>query len=176
MNDNSLDNPLNDLMFSTDSTNVSNENIIENSILSEKIDHHCAWCNKNTKTPLQAVTKPPVSHVNNWYKPAPYSGSDPVLIRTPLSEPYVHKQLCFCNFACAKLYHDNIMQIIPDIDNYRKLWIEDKLTKTNTNIYNRVAKKRMGFDGISIKRCNEKNCPITFEDRAKWSKILANDI
>lgn len=164
--DNQLENSIN---------NQLEESSGEPSILTESISKRCAWCNEKPKAMLEARTQPPTQPKLSYYRPAPYNLPE-IVTTTPLTEPYVDKHLCFCNFVCAKLYHDNIHKLDLDTKKYRDLYISGKLSRENKSIYDRVCKLRMGFDQIPIERFTEKNCPKTIEERRVWSKKVASSI
>jgi len=80
------------------------------------------------------------------------------------------KILYFCDFICAKLYDNNVQQISIDVKKYRIDFLNKRLSKEATIIYNRVS--QILFTQLPTKKC----LPITKEDfeivRTEYLKIL----
>jgi hypothetical protein len=168
-----MSNPLEDPMYFSairSNNDCISMNFSQNeSILDEVIDNSCAWCKKKHKKGiLHAVSKDlskKCYHKERWYATAPYNGSNEINTKTPLSKPYKPMNLCFCDLACAKLYHDNVMQIEPDLANYRELYLNDKLSKEAKSIYERACKK--DFNMLLIMRVDHVLEPDEYSRYAK---------
>lgn len=44
----------------------------------------------------------------------------------------------FCHLVCAKLYHDNVEPLKVNMKNYRKLYLNNQLSKLAMNIYDKL--------------------------------------
>lgn len=55
------------------------------------------------------------------------------------------KKLKFCNFVCAKHYNDIKEKINVNMDKYTELYLNNKLDKQSSKIYQVVAKRGFEF-------------------------------
>jgi hypothetical protein len=158
-------NPLNDpVYFNTDDKYYNPSNEILGSIINTK----CDWCGRKHNN--HALLK--AHHIDIVPIKMNYENFNSGF-HMKIEHEDTEDNLVFCNFACAKLYYDNIHKIKVNTDDYRVLYIDHKLIDNARNIYDRVYDKHKLFEYLPIMKINQ---PLDTIDRVKCSKQYASFI